>query len=270
MRHLKCLAATAAMLLTSGCLWGNDTVSVDLDYASSGYGYINSGDLQAGSLLLWNRSTGQIVHLSDVTGFTPPEHPRDKEFDFASYQSGADLGLGVKNTGLQAKADAVIASTASFKVSYPNVVTYDGYLTHLSNYITETLKKKPNLLDEWSFRSAVNNHDLYYLLVRKVTYGDGIRLAVDQEAKAEAGFTVLLRGAELNVKIKGKGLKNIKGTNTEIAFFMTALRPYWNDNGAGGQNPAFEPDHWVKFDNMPELLRRANLGTPTVRLAQSD
>lgn len=256
MRFDKTCVLLAAISMTSACFHDGDVVPVNLDFAYTNYGYINSGDFKAGSFLLWNASEKKMVHLSDIPGFDAPQHPRDKTFQTAFYSSGADLGLGGNKGVIQARADALIAANSSFEISYPNTVAFDKYLTRVTSYLSEDIRAGGKLMDEWSFRDAVNDSDLYYVLIRKVTYGDGIELKVDGEARAEGGFTVVLKGADVSVALKGKGLNQIAGENTEIAFDVEVLRPYWQDNGAGGQNPAFAPKRWIDVSDLPELFRK--------------
>ena len=262
MRILSLGGALAALFMTSGCLGDGDVVPVNLDYAYTNYGYINSGDFQAGSFLLWNKTEGQMVHLSDIPGFDAPVHPRDKTVQTAFYSSGADLGLGARKGVIQAHADALIAANSSFEIAYPNTVAFDKYLSRVSRYLGEDIREGGDLLDEWNFRDAVNADNLYYVLIRKVTYGDGIELKVHGEARAEGGFQVLLKGADVSVALKGKGLQRIAGTNTEVAFDVVVLRPYWSDNGDGGQNPAFSPQRWVDVSDLPELFRKTAARDP--------
>jgi hypothetical protein len=110
------------------------------------------------------------------------------------------------------------------------------------------------LLDEWGFRTAVNDPEQFYVLVRKVTYGDGIRLLVDDETEVNGGFSVIIKGADVNVRVQGKGLNAIQGTDTEVAFDVYIMRPFWKQTGAA-QTPSFAVDHFVKVDGLPDLFR---------------
>ncbi len=231
----------------SGCFWlrNVETVPANLDYATTTYGFLNSGDLKAGTLLLWDSKTDSVYPLSDIPGFVPPPPQTDKEFDFASYVSGADFGLEGGNPALQAKADLLVANRSAFRVAHPNVKTFDDYLTLMTQYLSENIRNGGTLIDEWFFRETYANPDAYYLLVRKVTYGDEIQLVVDDKIKSENKFSIPIRSAELNVQLQGKGLRHLKGSNTEIGFFLTPLRPYWlnttNPDGSSAQNAAFRP-----------------------------
>ncbi|NIZ15028.1 hypothetical protein [Phaeobacter sp. HF9A] len=249
--------ACAALLLTAACFNDGDVVPVNLDFAYTNYGYINSGDFQAGSFLLWNKAEGKMMHLSDIGGFDAPLNPRDKSLQVAQYAGGADLGLGGKKGVIQARADAMIAANSSFEISYPNTVAFDKYLSRLSRYLSADIREDGDLMSEWRFKEAVNDKDLYYVLIRKVTYGDGIELKVNGEARADGGFTVLLKGADVSIALRGKGLQQIRGTDTEVAFDVAVLRPYWKDNAAGGQNPAFQPAGWVEKSELSEVFRNS-------------
>jgi hypothetical protein len=109
-------------------------------------------------------------------------------------------------------------------------------------------------MDEWGFRAAVNDPDQYYVLVRKVTYGDGIKLLVDGETEVNGGFSVIIKGADVNVRLLGKGLNAIQGTDTEVAFDVYVLRPVWRQSG-DAQTASFQVDHFVKVDDLPDLFR---------------
>ncbi|OIQ24554.1 MAG: hypothetical protein BM562_18130 [Alphaproteobacteria bacterium MedPE-SWcel] len=256
MRLSYCGTAVAALTLVSGCFDGGDVVPVNLDFAYTNAGYINSGDFKAGSFLLWNKAEGKMRHLSDVAGFEAPDHPRDKTLQTAQYSSGADLGLGGRKALIQARADALISAHSTFEISYPNTVAYDKYLSRVSRYLSEDIREDGDLMREWNFREAANSRDLYYVLIRKVTYGDGIALKIDGAARAEAAFSVPVQGADVSIALRGKGLQTISGTNTEIAFDVAVLRAEWQDNDAGGQNPAFAPQLWVDLSDLPELFRK--------------
>ena len=63
-----------------------------------------------------------------------------------------------------------------------------------------------------------------------------------------------LKGFDVSISLEGKGLQNIKGQNTEVAFFVYVLRPKWiqKDNS---QNPTFEVVYGVDISDLPKLLR---------------
>ena len=254
MNSFKPAALLSTLLLLTACLRDGDVVAVNLDYAKTNYGYINSGDFQAGSFFLWDKGAQRMVHLSDIPGFDAPPNPRDKTVQVADYSSGADFGGGIQKAGLKAKADAMIASRSAFEISYPNSVVFDNTITRITSYLSDDIRAGGGLLDEWGFRTAVNDPDQYYVLVRKVTYGDGIRILVDGEAEVNGGFSVIIKGADVNVRLQGKGLNAIQGTDTEVAFDVYVLKPVWSDSG-GGQNPNFAVDHFVEVKDLPDLFR---------------
>lgn len=254
MNTLKPAVLLTALLFLTACLRDGDVVPVNLDYAKTNYGYINSGDFKAGSFFLWDKGEKRMVHLSDIPGFDAPPNPRDKTIQVADYSSGADFGGGFQKAGLKAKADAMIASRSAFEISYPNSVVFDNTITRVTSYLGQDIRNGGGLLDEWGFRAAVNDPDQYYVLVRKVTYGDGIRILVDGEAEVNGGFSVIIKGADVNVRLQGKGLNAIQGTDTEVAFDVYVLKPVWSDTG-GGQNPSFGVDHFVEVKDLPDLFR---------------
>ncbi|GAA6182349.1 MULTISPECIES: hypothetical protein [unclassified Shimia] len=263
MPQLKPAAAITAFVFLSACLSDGDVIPVNLDYAKTNYGYINSGDFSAGSLFLWDKGDapgdGRLIHLSDIPGFDAPTNPRDKTVQIADYSSGAAFGGGVEKAGLKAKADAMIAARSVFEISYPNSVVYDNTITRVTSYLGDDIRNGGGLLDEWGFRAAAKDPDQSYVLVRKVTYGDGIKLLVDGETSASGGFSVIIKGADVNVKLQGKGLNAIQGTDTEVAFDVYVLRPTWKDTGSG-QNPSFEVDHFAEVGDLPDLFRAASRG----------
>jgi hypothetical protein len=195
-----------------------------------------------------------MVHLSNVPGFDAPPNPRDKTVQVADYSSGAQFGGGVEKAGLKAKADAMIATRSAFEISYPNSVVFDNTITRVTRYLSDDIRAGGGLMDEWGFRAAVNDPDQYYVLVRKVTYGDGIKLLVDGETEVNGGFSVIIKGADVNVRLLGKGLNAIQGTDTEVAFDVYVLRPVWRQSG-DAQTASFQVDHFVKVDDLPDLFR---------------
>lgn len=251
---LRLLPLLAALAL-SGCFKSGQTIPVNLDFSHTNYGFINSGDYKAGSLFLWDQGQDSLSYLGDVPGFDAPEHPRDKASDAASYSGGVDLGGEFGNPAIKLRADALIRSRSSFEIAYPNRVAYNRVYTRLSNYLTPDIKDGGALMDEWGFAEAVNDPQQYYVLIRDVTYGDGITLLVDGEAKAGGGFRVPLKGLDVEIELQGRGLQAIKGDNTEVAFAVYVLRPYWKDSD-GGQNPAFRVRRGLDISGLPALFRK--------------
>lgn len=254
MTKLKPVTTLAACVCLTACLQNGDVVAVNLDYAKTNYGYINSGDFKAGSFFLWDQGEARMVHLSDIPGFTPPPNPRDKTVQVAQYSSGAQIGGEAQKAAIKVRADALIAKHSAFEIAYPNSVTYDNTVTRITSYLGEDIRSGGSLMQEWGFADAVNAPDQYYVLVRKVTYGDGIKLLVDGEAEVGGGFNVIIKGADVNVRLQGKGLNAISGTDTEIAIDVYVFRPEWKTVD-GGQNPNFKVQHFVKADDLPALFR---------------
>ncbi len=249
-------AAILATVFLSGCLEDGDTIPVNLDYAKTNFGYINSGDFKAGSFFLWNKEAKKMEHLSDIPGFDVPPNPRDKTSQTATYSSGASIDVEGNKALIQARANAMIEARSEFEIAYPNKVAFDDTITRITSYLGDNIAAGGGLMQEWGFRDAVNDKDQYYVLVRKVTYGDGITLLVDGKAQAGAGFSVVVKGADLNVKLNGKGVQSIQGTDTEVAIDVYVFRPKWSQKN-GAQNPDFERKKWVDLDDLPELLRTA-------------
>ncbi|WP_270729303.1 hypothetical protein [Shimia sp. Alg240-R146] len=254
MRIFKPATALFALTFLTGCFSDGDVVPVNLDYAKTNYGYINSGDFKAGSFFLWDKGEHRMVHLSDVPGFEAPPNPRDKTVQVADYTSGASFGVGGQKAAIKAKADAMMSARSAFEISYPNSVVFDNTITRVTRYLGNDIRDGGGLLDEWGFRTAVNDPEQFYVLVRKVTYGDGIRLLVDGETEVNGGFSVIIKGADVNVRVQGKGLNAIQGTDTEVAFDVYVMRPFWKQTGAA-QTPSFAVDHFVKIDGLPDLFR---------------
>lgn len=248
------LCSVAGTCLLAGCFHSGETVPVNLDFAHTNYGYINSGDYKAGSFFLWDREANTLSYLADLPGFDAPDHPRDKERDIASYSGGVSLGGGVQSPAIKAKADALIRSKSSFEIAYPNRVTYNRVYSRISDFLNSEQDQSSELLDEWGFKDAAQDPDQFYILVRDVTYGDGIKLLVDGEAKAGGGFSVPLKGYDVNIKLEGRGLQNITGTNTEVAFSVYVLRPVWQQKD-GAQTAAFKVVRGIDISDLPELLR---------------
>lgn len=250
--HL-CIALLCSFAL-SGCFKSGQIVPVNLDFAHTNYGFINSGDYKAGSFFLWDQTAKSLSYLGDIPGFDAPEHPRDKSSDIASYSGGVGLDGEFGNPAVRARADALIRSKSSFKITYPNRVTYSGVYTIISDFLSEDIVDQGELLDEWGFESAANDPKQFYVLVRDVTYGDGIELLIDGQVKAGGGFSVPLKGVDVNIDLQGRGLQQITGENTEVAFSVYVLRPEWADH-EGGQNPAFKVVRGEDISNLPALLR---------------
>lgn len=244
-----------AILALSGCLRSGQTIPINLDFSHTNYGFINSGGYKAGSFFLWDQDQNTLSYLGDVPGFDAPEHPRNKTSDAASYSGGVDLGGEFGNPAIKVHADAMIRSRSSFEIAYPNRVSYNDVYTRLTNYLTPDIKEGGTLLDEWGFKDAVNAPNQYYILVRDVTYGDGITLVVDGAAKTGGGFRVPLKGFDVAIELQGRGLQAIQGENTEVAFAVYVMRPYWKDSD-GGQNPAFRVRRGIDISDLPALLRK--------------
>lgn len=247
-------AAILATVFLSGCLEDGDTIPVNLDYAKTNFGYINSGDFKAGSFFIWNKAEGKMRHLSDIPGFTPPPNPRDKTSQTASYSSGASIDVEGNKALIQARANAMIAARSEFEIAYPNKVAYDDTITRITAYLGDNIAAGGSVMEEWGFREAVKDPNQFYVLVRKVTYGDSIKLLVDGKAEAGAGFSVVVKGADLNVKLNGRGVQSIQGTDTEVAIDVYVFRPKWSQT-SGAQNPDFELKKWVDLDDLPDLFR---------------
>jgi len=254
MRIWRCAALICAVTFLSGCLGDTKTVPINLDFAHTNYGYINSGDYKAGSFFHWNKTQETLSYLTDIPGFDAPANPRDRSRDFASYSSGVELGTGFQNPAMEVRANALIASKSSFEISYPNRVLYDRVYSRISAYLTADIESEGDLLSEWGFKDAAKDPEQYYILVRDVTYGDSITLLVDGEAKAGGSFSIPLKGYDVDIELKGRGLQDIQGTDTEVAFAVYVLRPYWKQEN-GQQTPAFEVVRGLDVSQLPSLLR---------------
>lgn len=252
-RFFTTLASFAASLMLASCT-PSTPILVNLDFAKTNYGYINSGGYKAGSLLRWNIDEDYISYLSVVPGFDKPDLVRGTDRT-ASYKDG--IGLGVELNYFQTIAiNNEISKRSTFQIADADRTTYDNTITKITSHISlERGLGNADLIEEWQIREAIEQGNTYYLIVRDVTYGDSLDLSVDGEVKTSASFPIKVADASFNVQVIGNGLESIKGDRTETIFNFYVLKPYYKEeNGITKLN--FRVVSGVDLRNLPNLLRR--------------
>jgi len=256
-RRVGSLLIIGTALLVAGCNGNSETVGVNLDFAKTNFGYVNSGGYRAGSFFRWDFRDDRLVYLADIPGFEKPVVPQTSD-RVASYQAGVDVDASL--SAIQKFAiNAEIARRSTFKVSAANRVPYSGVYTRITRYLNMNDSSSGGLADEWQIKRAISERDAYFVIVRDVTYGDELSLTVDGEIKSSAEFPVKVADASYNVKISGRGLEQISGDNTELLFNIYVLEPSYliENRGTSRQttNFQFEVISGVDLTDLPQLFR---------------
>lgn len=249
----QCRVLSVAIALSLGLascgVTQREVVNVRTDFAKTNYGYINSGGYRAGSLFAWNKPAGQLVFLDNVPGFEPqlPDQGTDSKIVYEyGLTTTAEVSLAVK-----AHVDAVLKSDATIEVKDARRVPVSGVVTK----ITEYMKSNADLYEEWGFRESVGAEGQYFMIVRDVTYGDSLDIRMNSENSVSGGFPIKVADASFDVKLTGKGIGNLSGSDIPIIMNVYVLKAGFVDNGAGGQNPSFTVVRDVDLKGLPDLFR---------------
>jgi hypothetical protein len=242
------LPAVLGMML-SAC--NSQTVKIDVDFAKTNYGFLNSGGYRPGSLLLWNIKESTLSYKGQVECSPPggdPGSPSDIE---TQYEFSLEANLDLTPAQIAA-IESAVKTRSSLVAKDSRRFQCKSILTSLSNSVIAD----PTVLEDWSFREAARDPNLYYLVVTDVTIGDSVELTVDNQVMAKAGFPLKIGSSTFNASIAGNGLGKISGNDVLLMFNVRAFRPTFIDNGAGGQNAAFEPKSGLDLRKLKTLLRR--------------
>ena len=252
------MARTRTALLI-GCvlsLAGCDSSSVDLnvDFAKTNLGFINSGAYRAGAFFRWDVALDSLVYLGDIPGF-PTAPPKDVTGvrQQTSYEAGITLSAELK--ALEKLAlEAAIQSRSTFIVEDAKRHAATQVYTKISKAING--RANQGIADEWGIPAAIEgDREIYYLLVRDITFGDRLQLAIDNEVKSGASFPVKVGSATVNVTLTGSGLEQIQGDDAVILFNVYVMRAYYDESG-GSITFAFKTVPGVDLNKLPQLLRK--------------
>lgn len=225
-------------------------VSVDLNYASTNLGYLNSGGYTSGSLLLWDRRKSTVAALENVACLrriaTNPNPTRiETSYDF-SLKGGGELTpaeLAFVRASIERRTSLVAEDVRRFQCS--------SIVTSLTNHINSD----PTVLSDWYFQDVLTNPDLLYVFVTDVAIGDSIEVKVDNRSGATAGLPLKLGASKINVEIDRSSLQKLSGDDVVLMFNARFLRPTYVTNEEGGKNASFELVRDVDVSALPAALR---------------
>lgn len=269
-----------------GCFRAPSTVPVNLDYAETSRGYLNSGSYQAGSLFRWHKGQeaddlGYLVYIGDLEGFEEPLERDVTEKDTAFYSRGAKVHLDPKlKIPVNVDLDAEIAKRSVFYLTNFQRQKSAGYLTRTTDHIKysnegpdgqrilKTPEELENLLLEWNYWEAVKDPNQFYILVTDVTYGDSLSLVVDKKVVNDLTVEVPSVGGKIRFDLVGKDLRELKGDFKELLFRVDVLDPCLKENDDNGFNPSFDVVTGNMSPDVPELLRNIDNANIKRREAQ--
>jgi hypothetical protein len=239
-------------VLLSGCQ--SPSVAIDVDFATTNFGFINSGGYKPGSFFAWDRTKDTVAYLGDIDGFAPADASVPGTDQETTYDAGisidADLELVKK-----AQLEAAIRNQSRFVVKDARRVAYNEVYTKISNTLNASVNSGGNLIDEWGLKAAAQSGNTYFLLIRDVTFGDELELQINREAKAGASFPIKVADATVQVSVHGGGLGRISGNDKVMLFNFYVLRPYF-DTSSGESKVAFEIVRGVDLRGFTKLFRK--------------
>ncbi len=251
--------ARARIVLAIGCflsLAGCETSSVDLnvDFAKTNLGFINSGAYKAGAFFRWDFDLGSLAYLGEIPGFpTAPPEGANGVRQKTSYEAGITLNAELSLVQKLA-LEAAIQSRSTFIVEDAKRLATSRVYTRISEAING--RANEGIAHEWGIPSAIEgNRTIYYLLVRDVTFGDQLQLAIDNEIKSGASFPVQVGNATVDVTLTGSGVEQIQGDDAVILFNVYVLEAYFEKSG-GSITFAFRTVQGVNLNKLPQLLRK--------------
>lgn len=247
MKHSLVLLSIITML--AGCQ--SQSILANIDFAKTNYGHLNSGGYQAGTLLLWNAKDGTV----SVVGTPGCPYPDAEQANPIDIETRYEFGLEA-SVELPAVAKGQLENEVRSRTSLLARGAKRFFCTKIFSTLSGAIEKDPSVIDEWSFREAVENPEMYYLFINDVTVGDSVELKIDSEIQASAGFKVRIGSMTFDVKLTGNGLERIHGEEVVLMFNVRVLRPYFIDNGKGGKNPAFKIANGIDLSSLPFILKR--------------
>ncbi len=229
---------------------GGMNVPVDLRFAKTDFGYVNSGGYKPGSLFLWNREEGALVALETVDGFTLPDSSANGTDVVAKIDGGAKFGVGIDGN-IAAKLDAELKTHTSLTITDARRDQNKGNITKLSNFLAQNIDR----MDDWSFRDVQADKNLYYILISDVTTGDKVEISVNNTGKSSLKIPVKIGEVGYTLDLNNENLISVTGDNVVTMFNVMVLDAQFVDNGENGKNPSFKIVHGLDLGELPELLR---------------
>lgn len=237
--------------ILSSCNEAARPLTVNVDFAKTNYGYLNSGGYEAGSFFRWNKKQSTLTFLGNIDGFDV-ENAEEVGVDIdTTYEHGVELDAQFSSIE-KASIEGAIKANVTLTIIDAKRHVVSGTITKISKY----LSSHTELFDEWNFREVASDPEQYYLVVRDVTVGDQVELKIANESKAGGDFPIKVGGASINVRIAGSGLGKLKGENAVMMFNFLVYRAVFKPNGEGGQNPSFEVIKDLNLEGLPSLLRK--------------
>ncbi len=235
---LRIIGMASILLVACGC--GPDVksrVSVELDYAPTSLGFRNSGALEPGQLMIWDRTNNSLTDIgSDIALQNVSEGPpRDLETNFVD---AVKLNAGFNLTD-SAKAQAGLAVSQNLKfivkdavrqkTSSPNVAMKEALRAQEQN--------NADAAESWRLEEVLAEPDRYaYVLLTDpvLAMSETITFGSDSTTSSELTITDAVQG-QITVSLPKNVMASCKAASqVRVQCFIAAkvLRPVRRADGS--------------------------------------
>lgn len=247
---------------TSAFVQKSRVATVDLAYAQTTAGFINSGLQGFGSLYLLDSTLGkERVDKLDVIDFKNASRGQTYERYVTQITAPASIS-GEINAGIKASVTAGLKNEAKLELQNSTPVEALRTFNELSALLNEdSAKGSGNLAADWSLPEAAQpGSPLRLLLIYASNNADSASFSVAAGPSGTASLTLPnAQGGSVKVNLEGTDLSQITGKQVPVLHKYRVIKVSLKDNGKGAVTYNFEIDRSFDLTRLPSILKGSTL-----------